>query len=875
MVVPINPWDFELDVSENSPAITFLRHLRKEPNNKCRLRSFFHKKNPRKKDDEGRKRGFSKTSIEHWQRDGRGIYVVIGNGGDEDAEITSIPAFFIEWDDIPLEKQLSYDWSNFLTPSMTVPTVNSGHNYWILKEDTTDINEWKWLQERLIAIHKSDKSIKNPSRVMRLPGCWYADEEGKLVKEITIHSDTGLRYTVDEIRAAIEKEEQRLNITPGEKPKPAAAAPDESRNGFRSRQLHTFLKQVNARPKSEVISALKLWPPRVPGEGTYRGQNPVTNKNGREVHIDYFQTAVGCLKAFEYAGVDFEEALELMMEQHPEWVELRQNLEGSGGAGYGGKPIEDNTFWRVAIEELDWEPEDGFVAEDDFTCSMQEASEVLKQNRITASENFELMNVLPKSIALPMAARAETFPVHQSALFGPFVSAFSTLLGTRIKVQVKVGHQEPMCFWIANVQLPSSMKSPVGKEIGYEPLENLHRLDCVRYSEEREKLEEDIAIADHAKKSLQRVARLRIEEPAEFEKLQKAAEKEGQRYKRQVQSRIKNTLADVDSPVQPPRATVTKDSTIERLAELLVQRNNYGLLLYFDELARFMETMDAYRQAGGDRQVYLDLWSGSAINIQRVGSGLITTPKSALSLFGYIQHEKLRELLGKEGMAAIHGGDGFWARWLFCTPPHVQPYYNDAEEDIADLLRRCLLKVDTYLDNSERVLSLSTDAFDAYKEQVNQWVDDCRDLPLGFQAALMKMKGYLARFAGLLHCIEWSQGDDEVEMKDEINLETMNRAIQVCLYFRRQYELVMTQAGATGIPDWVTRLEQKVEGSGMDQITTSNLTRWRMAEDAKDANEKICLLVDELGLGNKRKNRQGNWVWQPRAENPNVAAAME
>ena len=34
----------------------------------------------------------------------------------------------------------------------------------------------------------------------------------------------------------------------------------------------------------------------------------------------------------------------------------------------------------------------------------------------------------------------------------------------------------------------------------------------------------------------------------------------------------------------------------------------------------------------------------------------------------------------------------------------------------------------------------------------------------------------------------------------------MQRAVDVCLFFRRQYEMVMTNAGTTGIPQWVTRL---------------------------------------------------------------------
>ena len=70
-------------------------------------------------------------------------------------------------------------------------------------------------------------------------------------------------------------------------------------------------------------------------------------------------------------------------------------------------------------------------------------------------------------------------------------------------------------------------------------------------------------------------------------------------------------------------------------------------------------------------------------------------------------------------------------------------------------------------------------------------------------------------------------------------------------------------------------VELKVKSNNIEQVTASNLTKWRLAEDSKDAGEKIYLLVDELGLGNKKKNRQGNWVWLPQASNPKAAKMLD
>ncbi len=79
--------------------------------------------------------------------------------------------------------------------------------------------------------------------------------------------------------------------------------------------------------------------------------------------------------------------------------------------GRDGKPIEDNTFWDAARKQFDWVAPDKAAAEDDLLTDCQVMAETLKQNRETASEEFELMSVLPRNLALNLAARAAPFVV--------------------------------------------------------------------------------------------------------------------------------------------------------------------------------------------------------------------------------------------------------------------------------------------------------------------------------------------------------------------------------------------------------------------------------------------------------------------------------
>ena len=72
-----------------------------------RLRSFFPKGHPLKATDHGKKSHANGDWIHRMQSEGRGVYIVVNEGGDTDSEITACRAFFCEWDDRPKEEQIN------------------------------------------------------------------------------------------------------------------------------------------------------------------------------------------------------------------------------------------------------------------------------------------------------------------------------------------------------------------------------------------------------------------------------------------------------------------------------------------------------------------------------------------------------------------------------------------------------------------------------------------------------------------------------------------------------------------------------------------------------------------------------------------------
>lgn len=101
--------------------------------------------------------------------DARGIYFVVNGGGQKKDKIADFNAFFFEFDDLPLDKQWALAMSLPIVPHIIIATRASLHCYWLAKEGTTG-DEWDTVQRTLIVALGSDPTIKDRSRVMRLPG---------------------------------------------------------------------------------------------------------------------------------------------------------------------------------------------------------------------------------------------------------------------------------------------------------------------------------------------------------------------------------------------------------------------------------------------------------------------------------------------------------------------------------------------------------------------------------------------------------------------------------------------------------------------------------------------------------------------------------
>ena len=177
---------------------------------------------------------------------GYGLYFNVANGGTCNAEITSVPALWVEWDDRPKSDQIGL-WIELglPEPSLQIDTAGKSiHNYWVFAQPIRP-DRWGPIQERLLNHADADRAVKDCARVMRLPGVLRRDARGRCQRTsiVTINSN---RYRPEDIEACL----------------PPVPPPPKPRLPYRPRgRNHLQLDRV--------LDALSHIPRRVKGGGTY------------------------------------------------------------------------------------------------------------------------------------------------------------------------------------------------------------------------------------------------------------------------------------------------------------------------------------------------------------------------------------------------------------------------------------------------------------------------------------------------------------------------------------------------------------------------------------------------------------------------------
>lgn len=136
--------------------------------------------------DFGRKyNAFDHAKLARDNQQGRGIFVVVNEGGDDDRSINKVRAVFLDLDMKTFNDSAAFDTallfacegrrsqdepipSDWLKPSVVVNSGGGAHVYWLV--DDFPVDQFRRVQHAISARFQGDPKVCNPSRVMRLPG---------------------------------------------------------------------------------------------------------------------------------------------------------------------------------------------------------------------------------------------------------------------------------------------------------------------------------------------------------------------------------------------------------------------------------------------------------------------------------------------------------------------------------------------------------------------------------------------------------------------------------------------------------------------------------------------------------------------------------
>jgi hypothetical protein len=473
----------------------------------------------------------------------------------------------------------------------------------------------------------------------------------------------------------------------------------------------------------------------------------------------------------------------------------------------------------------------------------QHAREQLAGQLHNLRADLDLGAVLPPRLAKTLIERAAAFPVHPTALLGPLLTTAASVLGTRVVAVVNKAWSEPLAIWAGNILPPSALKTPVAK-VFESPLLDLQEASFKAHRDA--------------------IARKAPDEP--------------------------------DPP--PARRLLVMDSTYERIAQILAEPGTVGLLSLQDELGGWFERLDASSSAGA-RAGWLSLWSGSAAMVDRKVAASSFARRTAVSLFGNVQPDRLLAMINNGGDDAAAAGDGLWARFLWCRPPQIPWRYNPGGESIHLQVLNLLRTLDTAPHGSdarghglqvrfphEVVQELAAPQWEAWADQAATASNDSRAAFLG------KLRGYSVRLASLVLLLDLAESAglfghtlQQVAQVDrltgqwfvEMPAAALAAGLTMAEFYLDQFDALQPELGGTDLPADVARFLRKVEELQIEEVTPRTLLGWRMrGRDRMTTAEALDFLrtvATRYGFGNvKPGKRRDSWVWVRCAEPQNGAA---
>lgn len=850
-------------------ADRFLELLVKQPGT-ARLRAFPHRLNPNFKTIGPRKGNYDITEASRWQREGRGVYLVINDGGDSKASITRCLAFFIEWDHKPVEWQLTA-WKELGLgePTMIITTGGkSAHLYWVLDADV-DPERWAPIQAALIDFCGADPQCKDASRVMRLPGASYIGPAGTATGVTEIVHESGKRYSLEEVQSWIIPDEfAELDERP-----------------FDGMDLGDERRDFPPRSMEQIREALTAIPAILPKSGQ------------RET---YRKLAWGLLGAVHEAGGADGDALALLEGHSPAVTDAAEYLRT--------KPvgISANSFWWMA-RDAGWRPRDDRTRTQNTSAGSTEPGTSQQQQAgpgpapakpplLTIAQVRERLTYLVEQGASRQDLEAERLELAAASDINPAAlrdllrsieqeQEASHLIAAEVRSLREATEQKAVAAGLTlGYLLPPSLAQALQVRTRWLPADDVAALMTFLVTVSGVvKLGSEIVASEAAdyrvplnlygalvarsgaKKSP--LSKLLVDKPTRELRVDLARQ-----HTRAMQAWTEeNRGVKPSERPDPPQAVYlsVSDATAEALAQQLQiqELRGLGLLLHRDELAGLFGSLNQYRSGrGSDSEQLLEAYDGSGFRSLRVAAtgGGRFYDRCHLSIWGTIQPAVLKALVA-DGDAS-----GLWARFLFIPLPEKVVQLADEESDAecwdAEQAAAALAQVCNYVYRLPITsLTLSPDGRRAFMAYEARCQGDALAATIGAQGALFgKAPGKALRLAALLHLLHQAMPDGD--HSDTIGGEAVRKACTLTDHLNA-WTLGLHADAATGCANDLMRLVHRLATNAVSAIGWRDIAPRLSKAQRRDIDSAAAAQAMEalVGMGVGEVERGGRGALSYRA----------
>jgi Protein of unknown function (DUF3987)/Bifunctional DNA primase/polymerase, N-terminal len=300
-----------------------------------------------------------------------------------------------------------------------------------------------------------------------------------------------------------------------------------------------------------------------------------------------------------------------------------------------------------------------------------------------------------------------------------------------------------------------------------------------------------------------------------------------------------------DEPLAPPPMLdlYFSNFTIEAIVDAIQHYMEKGYLIFNDELAQFIKSLDMYRGGkGADRQQWLTIWDAGGIKNNRKSSGSVFIPQVSISIIGGIQPQTIRNMISGDESNL----DGLWHRFSYVELPEttIEPF-TELTGDLTDELDKIYRALS---EQAQQTYWLSLDAKPLWAE----WHYEMQNKRLSATQEMLKgvypkFHGICGRNALILHCTYAAIAGTVPDKL--IPASTVETAIAWTRWELSQTLLQYQKLGLTDDPELAKILKFIDRFTGKGWVSPSDARAWWSTKPKPSFDELKSFMAKVVSLG--------------------------